>query len=72
MSQQNPNSGPPEEHGPPDHVEERTPDHVHVGKPPEEQRQDELESLRESVTWDNAPDWARCLHLEIQQLRDEQ
>lgn len=58
--------------GPPEHVTERSNGAVHVGKRPEEQREHEVQRLRESVDWGNAPDWARLLHLEMQQLRDEQ
>mgnify|MGYP000568356378 CR=1 FL=1 len=66
MSQNNPNRGPPE------HVTEKTPDSVHVGKRPDEQRRDEIDQLRESVNWSNAPDWARLLYLEIEELRDSE
>jgi hypothetical protein len=34
------------------------------------QREAEFEQLQESVDWSNAPDWARLLHLELEQLRE--
>jgi len=39
---------------------------------PHDQREEECEQLRESVDWSEAPDYARLLYLEIQQLRGEQ
>lgn len=57
--------------GPPNHVEERSNGAVHVGKRKEEQRSEEIDALRESVDWSNAPDWARLLYLEIEEIRDQ-
>jgi hypothetical protein len=57
--------------GPPDHVEERSNGAVHVGERADEQRSEGIDALRESVDWSNAPDWARLLHLQIEEIRDQ-
>jgi len=53
-----------------DHVNDNGSE-VHVGKTPKEKRREEWHKLCESVDWSNAPDWARLLCLEIQQIKDE-
>jgi hypothetical protein len=63
--------GPPDNSNAPDHVTEDGDGNLTVGKRPEEKRSEELDTLKKEVNWNNAPDWARLLHLEIEQLREE-
>lgn len=62
--------------GPPKHAEakgreiEDDGERIRVGKSPQSARKDEIAELRESVDWSNAPDWARLLWLELEDLRD--
>jgi hypothetical protein len=59
--------------GPPENVRERFEERDGVvvdHGDPHPQREQQCEQLRESVDWSDAPDWARLLHLELQQLRE--
>lgn len=70
MSPPNNGQGPPDHSNARKHVKQRDDGTVGVSKRPEEQRSEEIQTLRDSVDWSNAPDWARLLHLEIEQMND--
>ena len=63
--------------GPPKHAEakgrevEDDGERIRVGKSPEAGRNEEIAELRESVDWTEAPDWARLLWLELEDVRDQ-
>ena len=63
--------------GPPKHAEaqgreiEDDGERVRVGKSPKTARNEEIAELRESVDWSEAPDWARLLYLELEDVRDQ-
>jgi hypothetical protein len=68
--------GPPEHSNAPENVKERFEERddgtvVDHGDA-QCQREQQCEQLRESVDWSNAPDWARLLHLEVQQIRESE
>ena len=44
---------------------------IRVGKSPQSARNEEIDSLRESVDWSEAPDWVRLLYLELEDVRDQ-
>lgn len=63
--------------GPPKHAEaqgreiEDDGETLRVGKSPKTGRNEEIAELRESVDWTEAPDWARLLYLQLEDVRGQ-